>query len=294
MQPKRLLVTGASGFLGWNLAQIAQNNWQVSGTYHRHPIAIPGVEMHQLDCAEPGAIAKLLDQTQPNAVIHTATLSQPNACAQNPELSYQLNVTASLDWAVNCRDRHIPLAWTSTEAVFDGLNPPYTEASPPCPVNIYGEHKAQAETLILELAPSTAICRMPLMFGAASPANSSFIQSFLRSLRGGKSVNLFTDEYRMPVSAETAAQGLLLAINQNVSGILHLSGSERISRYEFGRLMCEVWSFSPTLLSGCRQDEVKMSARRPRDLHLSNERAIALGYQTHTVRDELLRLRDRL
>ncbi|NEO86554.1 MAG: NAD(P)-dependent oxidoreductase [Spirulina sp. SIO3F2] len=295
MTPRpRLLITGASGFLGWNLAQAAQADWTVLGTYYRHPVKIPSVELHRLDCTEPGAIARCLNQFQPDAVIHTAALSQPNACAQNLALSYQLNVNVPLDWALGCAERQIPLVWTSTEAVFDGLNPPYTEDSPPCPVNIYGEHKAQAEQLILAQAPNTAICRMPLMFGDAIPPAQSFVQPFLRSLRAGQSIQLFTDEYRMPISATTAAHGLLLALRQGVKGLLHLSGSERISRYDFGCQMAQVWSLPEDLLQGCRQADVPMAAQRPRDLQLSNARAIALGYQPQIVREELMALRDRL
>ncbi|MGB0563209.1 MAG: SDR family oxidoreductase [Spirulinaceae cyanobacterium] len=294
MPSPRLLITGASGFLGWNLAQIAQHRWQVLGTYHQNPVAIADVEMHPLDCTQTAAIAQLLDRTQPDAVIHTAALSKPNACAQNPELSYQLNVTTPVEWALRCADRRIPLVWTSSEAVFDGLNPPYEETSPTCPVNIYGEHKAEAEQRILAQAPLTTICRMPLMFGATPLAAPGFIQYFLQTLRSGQTVNLFTDEYRMPISAPTAAQGLLLALEKNVSGLLHLSGSERLSRYEFGHLMAEVWSLPHEQLRSCRQADVSMAATRPRDLHLSNARAIALGYQTKSVREELRLLRDRL
>ncbi|MEM8638036.1 MAG: SDR family oxidoreductase [Cyanobacteria bacterium P01_G01_bin.54] len=290
----RLLITGASGFLGWNLAQIAQRHWQVLGTYHRNPVAIAGVEMQPLDCTQKGAIIQLLNTTQPDAVIHTAALSKPNACAQNPALSYPLNVTTPVEWALCCAERQIPMVWTSTEAVFDGLNPPYREASPPCPINLYGEHKAQAEQRILAQAPMTAICRLPLMFGAAPPTAPGFIQFFLQTLRSGQTVNLFSDEYRMPISAATAARGLLLALKKNVSGILHLSGSERLSRYEFGRLMADVWSLPHEQLQPCRQADVPMAAQRPRDLHLNNDRAIALGYQTQSVREELLALRDRL
>lgn len=295
MTPKpRLLITGASGFLGWNLAQVAQADWQVLGTYHQHPITIADAELYRLDCTEPGAIARCLDQLQPDAVIQTAALSQPNACAQNPALSYQLNVQVPLDWALGCAERQIPLVWTSSEVVFDGLHPPYNEASAPCPVNLYGEHKAEAEQLILTQTPETAICRMPLMFGAAVPPAQSFVQPFLRSLRAGQPIRLFTDEYRMPISATTAAQGLLLALTQKVQGLLHLSGSERLSRYDFGCQMAEVWSLPQNLLQGCRQADVPMAAQRPRDLHLSNARAIALGYQPKTVREELEALRDRL
>jgi dTDP-4-dehydrorhamnose reductase len=40
---KKLLVTGGSGFLGWNLCQIAKQEWDVYGTYFSHSVEIPGL-----------------------------------------------------------------------------------------------------------------------------------------------------------------------------------------------------------------------------------------------------------
>ncbi|MEN8446870.1 MAG: NAD(P)-dependent oxidoreductase, partial [Cyanobacteria bacterium J06555_13] len=38
----KLIVTGASGFLGWNLCQIAVQDWDVYGIYHSRSLTIPG------------------------------------------------------------------------------------------------------------------------------------------------------------------------------------------------------------------------------------------------------------
>ena len=132
----------------------------------------------------------------------------------------------------------IPYVFTSTDLVFDGLNPPYKETDPVSPVNLYGEQKVMAERGILVRYPVAAICRMPLMFGVATPPATSFMQPFMQTLREGKELSLFTDEFRTPVSGKTAAQGLLLALA--ISGIIHLGGKERVSRYDFGRLLIEV------------------------------------------------------
>jgi len=35
---KKLLVTGASGFLGWNICQMAKNERDIYGTVFSHPI----------------------------------------------------------------------------------------------------------------------------------------------------------------------------------------------------------------------------------------------------------------
>jgi dTDP-4-dehydrorhamnose reductase len=284
---KKLLITGASGFLGWHLCQVAKTEkWEIYGTYATHFLEIPDVKILQVDLTDFQKLKEIFHQIKPDAVIHTAAQSQPNYCQLHPQSSYTINVTASCNIAGLCADHNLPLAFTSTDLVFDGLQPPYKETDAVSPVNIYGEQKAQAEAGILQVYPPAAICRMPLMFGKETPTAKSFIQGFIQTLKAGKELSLFRDEFRTPVSANTAAKGLLLAL-EKVNGIIHLGGKERISRYDFGKILVEVMQLPSDKLKSCLQDDVKMSAPRPKDVALDSEKAFNLGYQPLSVREEL-------
>jgi dTDP-4-dehydrorhamnose reductase len=283
---KKLLITGASGFLGWHLCQLAKQEWEVYGTYFSHSLEIPGIKMLKVNLTDFQELQRIFSDVKPTAVIHTAALSQPNFCQTHPEESHAINVTASCNIAGLCADNSIPCAFTSTDLVFDGLNAPYRETDSVCPVNRYGEQKVMAEAGMLERHPMTAVCRMPLMFGAATPTAKSFIQPFIQTLQAEKELNLFIDEFRTPVSGTTAAKGLLLAL-EKVNGIIHLGGKERISRYDFGRILVEVFQLPATGLKSCRQQDVKMAAPRPADVSLDSSKAFALGYQPLSLRKEL-------
>lgn len=289
---KKLLVTGASGFLGWHLCQLAQTTWQVYGTYCQHPVEISGVTLLPIDLTDFQALKQLFQQIRPDAVIHTAAASSPNFCQTHPEISHAINVTASCNLAGLSADAEIPCVFTSSDMVFDGRNPPYRESDPVCPVNHYGEQKVAAEVGMLERYPQASICRMPLMFGAA-PVAQSFIQPFIEKLRSGGELNLFVDEFRTPISGTAAAQGLLLAL-EKVHGYIHLGGKERLSRYEFGYLMVKVLDLSMAKISACRQADVKMAAPRPADLSMDSSLAFSLGFNPASVEAELQALKERL
>ncbi|WP_104901168.1 SDR family oxidoreductase [Nostoc sp. 'Peltigera membranacea cyanobiont' N6] len=286
---KKLLITGASGFLGWHLCQLAKQEWEIYGTYLSHPLEIPGIKMLKVNLTDFRELQRIFSDVKPTAVIHTAAHSQPNFCQTHPEESHAINVTASCNIAGLCADNSIPCAFTSTDLVFDGLNAPYRESDSVCPVNLYGEQKAIAEAGMLERYPMTAVCRMPLMFGAATPTAKSFIQPFIQTLKAEKELNLFIDEFRTPVSGKTAAQGLLLAL-EKVNGIIHLGGKERISRYDFGKILVEVFQLPATKLKSCRQQDVEMAAARPADVSLNSSKAFALGYEPLSLRKELQEL----
>ncbi|QSJ19868.1 NAD(P)-dependent oxidoreductase [Nostoc sp. UHCC 0702] len=283
---KKLLITGASGFLGWHVCQLAKQEWEVYGTYSSHKLEIPDIKLLKVNLTNFQELKQLFSDVQPAAVIHTAAQSEPNYCQTHPEESYEINVTASGNIAGLCADDSISCVFTSTDLVFDGLNPPYKETDIVCPVNIYGEQKIKAEVGMLERYPMTAVCRMPLMFGRETPTAKSFIQPFIQSLKEGKELSLFIDEFRTPASGTTAAKGLLLAL-EKVNGYIHLGGKERISRYDFVKLLIEVFQLPAAGIKSCRQQDVKMAAPRPADVSLDSSKAFALGYQPLSLKEEL-------
>jgi dTDP-4-dehydrorhamnose reductase len=286
----KLLITGASGFLGWHLCQIAQQTWDIYGIHFCHPIKIPDITNLKVNLIDFQELKQIFSDIQPSTVIHTAAQSQPNFCQTHPHESYAINVTASCNIAGLCADYNIPCIFTSTDLVFDGLNAPYRETDPVCPVNTYGEQKVMAEQGMLERYPRTIVCRMPLMFGTATPTATSFIQPFIKTLKEEKDLNLFIDEFRTPVSGKTAAKGLLLAL-EKANGLIHLGGRERISRYDFGRLLVDIFQLPATGLKACRQQDVKMAAPRPADVSLDSSKAFAMGYQPLSLQEELEALR---
>jgi dTDP-4-dehydrorhamnose reductase len=251
-------------------------------TYVRRRVEIPGVRTARVELTEFASLKEMMRETRPEAIIHLAAISQPNDCEREPEASRRVNVEATVNLAGLAADRGIPLVFTSTDLVFDGRHSPYNEKDPISPVNLYAEQKVAAETGIRARHPAASICRMSLMFGSPSPVSHSFIQPFLEKMRAGESLRLFTDEFRTPLGARYAIEGLLLALRERVD-LLHLAGPERISRHDFGLMMARILEIDSAKIIPCRQADVPMPAPRPPDVSLDISRARALGFKPSSL-----------
>jgi dTDP-4-dehydrorhamnose reductase len=220
---------------------------------------------------------KLFEKVRPDCVIHAAALSDPNYCENHASESRRINVLASEHIARLCKKHGSRCAFTSTDLVFDGEHAPYSERDGLGPANEYGRQKTEAEARMASAYPGMLICRMPLMFGDHPGPAKSFIQPWIESFLAGKEMPLFFDEFRTPVSGRDAATGILLLI-ENHSGVIHLGGKTSISRYDFGVLLGNILGLKSMPVRRVSQKEVKMAAKRPRDVSLDSSKAFSLGY----------------
>lgn len=282
---KSLLVTGASGLLGWNVCTCARLQWRVVGVVHRHSVDLPGVSLRRCDLSDRREMLGLFRDVEPQAVVHCAGAAQPDFCQAHAAESRSINVGVPVDVADVCAGAEIPYVFVSTDLVFDGTRAPYREEDPVSPISVYAEQKAAAEGGVRARHPMATIVRLPPLFGDPGPVATSFIHPWISALRSGNELALFADEFRTPVDVRTAAEGVLMALR--AGGILHLGGRERLSRYAFGTMLADLLQADAGLITPGRQRDRTVGAPRPPDVSLDSSRAIALGYDPPPLREAL-------
>ena len=57
--------------------------------------------------------------------------------------------------------------------------------------------------------------------------------------QAGRTLRLFTDEFRCPIPAAVTARAVWELVERNEPGLYHLAGAERLSRWQIGRLVAE-------------------------------------------------------
>jgi nucleoside-diphosphate-sugar epimerase len=76
---RRVLVTGASGFIGFHsLAPLVQRGYDVVGVYrNRQPPPVPGVRYVQRDLLKVDDARRLVDEVRPDRLLHLAWYVEP-------------------------------------------------------------------------------------------------------------------------------------------------------------------------------------------------------------------------
>jgi dTDP-4-dehydrorhamnose reductase len=237
--PRRLLITGASGVLGQNVARVAQRQgWEVAGTYFTAPPPLPGA-WYQLDVRDREAVMALMRQVQPAAVVHTAFLPRG-------PMMWATNADGAAFVAQAAREVGARLVHVSSDAVFDGTSNPYTEAATPSPCAPYGVSKAAAETAVSAIAPQAAIARTSLTLSREPlDAHTRFILDLAAGRRAG---SLFTDQYRCPIGADDLAGAIMELARGDFAGGIHVAGADALSRYELGRVVARAYQLDPASL----------------------------------------------
>jgi dTDP-4-dehydrorhamnose reductase len=86
---------------------------------------------------------------------------------------------------------------------------------------------------------------------------------------------VFHDQYRSPIPVKALAEAVLEISDRRLAGIWHVAGTERASRAQFARLLAEVAGLDPSPLEDVSMDDVRLPARRPRDVSLDVSKALA-------------------
>src|SRR5262249_2317853 len=134
-------------------------------------------------------------------------------------------------WAIK-HDRR--LLFTSSDLVFDGSKSWYREDDPAEPVLEYGRTKRSAEPAVLAV-PRGLVARLSLPFGPPRFRRPRFFDRTLVPLGQGEPQSFFEDEFRTPVDYLTAATILTRLVESGATGIIHVGGPERLSRFDLMR-----------------------------------------------------------
>jgi dTDP-4-dehydrorhamnose reductase len=249
----RIYLTGASGFVGSNLAHVfaREHDAEVVAPSHEH-----------VDLTDELMVRRSVLATRPDVVVHAAIWNDPAGLRSDRRRAWASYVGATRNAAVaaNAVDAHFVLI--STDWVFDGTQGPATELEPPNPINTYGFLKACSELITRETAAHGLVARIagvqgvhrarPKLPRAQDAGFGYLVASLVEALRRGQRFTLWDgpglNRIATPTLATDAARLLWRALAGQATGVIHCCGGEHADRVGLARRAIEAFGLDGGLL----------------------------------------------
>ena len=190
------------------------------------------------DLAEPDKAISAIQSTHPDAVINAAAYTAVDRAETEEALAFQLNATAPGLLARACAELAIPFVHISTDYVFDGSgNTPRAPNEPTAPLGAYGRTKLAGEEAVRAVGGCSVVLRTSWVFSAHG---QNFVKTMLRLGIESPKLRVVSDQIGGPTPAHAIAAACLeiaeqLKLDENKSGLYHLSGTPDVSWSDFAR-----------------------------------------------------------
>ena len=212
----RLIVTGASGFLGANFVHESTSDHEVVAVTHQHRMGFKHIQEEIIDLTVEEEIHRLFENLHPDAVVNCAAGTAIDELEHNPQLAMLLNCEMAGYLARTAREHHARFIH-------------YSELDQPEPVNQYGKSKVAGEELVLREYPQALIIRTNI-FGWSPGWKDTLAEWFIGQLESGRRVPGFTDTHFSPILVNDLARMTLELIDRALiihEGEVLMQGSPR-------------------------------------------------------------------
>ena len=262
----KFLVTGAAGLVGLQVVKdLLKQNHTVYSCYHDDKPS-HGNLIH-LDLTDQNKIIQTLKEIKPDRIIHLAAMTNVNLCETEKELATLLNVKSTETIAKQAAKQNIFFLYASTDYVFDGINGMKKETDLPNPLGFYGKSKLKGETVLNNIASDWCIARTSTPFGIHHK-KKTFPLWVKENLQLKKEITVLDDQFTSPIYVPNLSKMLIEVTTREITGIIHLAGATRISRFELAELVADKLSLDKELLIPTKMDEMNWKAQRPKDSSL--------------------------
>jgi dTDP-4-dehydrorhamnose reductase len=263
---KTILLTGAAGLLGTALLRKLSPDFEIVATQRENPVRFQhgNVRTVSIDLTNAKAVSDLFADESVDIVMNCAGAVDVDRCQTDHVYALSGNKSIVDNLIAQSRKYGCHLFQISTDYVFPDIPGPNKEDDVPRPVNFYGESKLMAEEAIRSSGIFATVVRVCALYSLNPGDKVNLLSKMLDSLRQGKELSTAQDLWSTP----TEVNDLSISISQLIAiesppPVIHLAGSDFISRYEFALRIAEANQASTDLVRAVTVEGLGLSAPRP-------------------------------
>lgn len=223
---KKILIIGASGFIGFALYKDLCTFFNTHGTFHReNENFFKNKKFHQFDL-ETENVRILLENTQPDVIISAV------------RGSFDAQIKMHFEIIDYISKNECKLLFISSANVFDAFtNFPSYEYEKTLSQSIYGRFKIKIENALLRLPNHKyVILRLPMVFGAGSPR----VNELKRQIKEKEPIEVFSNVVINATTEDKLAQQIHYIINHDLTGVFHLGSRDLVHHNDLVIDICKV------------------------------------------------------
>jgi len=228
-----------------------------------------------LNLFEYSEILNFLVSIKPDLILNCSGLTNVELCEVETEKALYLHKIFPERIAKFTKENSIRNIHISTDHLWDGSHSFYKEEDKTSPLNVYGKTKAEGELAVLEANPNSIVVRTNF-FDHGSEWRKSFSDWAIFMLKNKSIFSGFDDVYYTPISVPYLLQFMYAVLEKEFSGIIHIAGSERISKYEFIFKLAKILNLDSSNLKKESYLEKSKTVQRPKDMSLNTTKLSSL------------------
>lgn len=221
----RILIIGASGFVGSRVTRALQDKFNLITPSHK-----------EMDITSEEAVEEFIQKNKPDVILHLAAISDTGYCENHPDESYLVNVTSVENLARSAARHNAKLVFFSSDQVYNGNleSGLLTEDVPVSPENHYGRHKLLAEERAMAICPDCVALRATWMYDVerqGMKTHRNFVINFQNAIENGTSLRFATREFRGITWIEDVVRNIPHTFNLP-AGVYNFGAENLLNTYE--------------------------------------------------------------
>lgn len=216
-----------------------------------------------MDLADRSGIHKIFDSFRPDIVALCGGVTDVDLCEEKSRLAEEVNIKGTANIVEKAKEYEAGLVYVSTDYVFDGENGPYSEEDDPCPINIYGRTKLEAENIVKEKMKKYLIVRTAQLYGW-DYGDKNFVPKVIKNMRYSKKIYAADDLYSTPTYSGSLSDIIINLIESDEDGVYNGTGGEFINRYDYVNKIADVFVLNKSLIQRVKLKDLKLVAKRPK------------------------------